>query len=130
MEDAKILLVIEEGHEMRDELAEFFRGRGFITVPAADADSATVVVRKLRPDLILWHAASSDAVTAAAVAEWKMRRPDTPIVAVVRPSAAGEDGLRRSGVDTVITGPVVVAHLERLVRQLLGLTERRPPVGG
>lgn len=127
--DAKILLVIEERHEMRDELAEFFRGLGFIAIPAADTDSATVIVRKLRPDLILWHAVGTDAVATAVIAEWKARRPDTPVVAVARPSATGGEGLRRSGADAVVTGPVVLAHLERLVRQLLGLSERRPPAG-
>jgi hypothetical protein len=65
----------------------------------------------------------------ASISEWRMRRPDTAIVAVVRTPGPADEGLRLSGADAVLHAPVVLAHVERVILQLLRLPERRPPAG-
>jgi hypothetical protein len=49
-----------------------------------------------------------------------------PIVVVAAVPAAAADGLRRSGADAVMSGPVAREHLEGLVLRLLGLRDPRP----
>jgi hypothetical protein len=117
--DGKILLVIAEAHGARDELVEGFRRLGLVTIPVADPQSASVVVRSVRPDLVLWHGASADAAGRAAVADWRERCAAVPIVLVAAVPAAAADGLRRSGADAVVSGPVAREHLEGLVLRLL-----------
>jgi DNA-binding response OmpR family regulator len=126
--DAKILLLIEEGHETRDEMARFFRALGCILIPVADADSATVVVGRLRPDVILWLSAPPDGPARSAVASWRARRPDAAIVAVVAHGDA-VDGLRDSGADAVLDARVGLPHLVQVVLGLLGAREGGPRQG-
>jgi hypothetical protein len=83
-------------------------------------------MRSVRPDLVLWHGAPEDAAGRSAVAEWRGRCSTVPIVVVAAVPAAAADGLRRSGADAVVSGPVAREHLEGLVLRLLGMRDPRP----
>lgn len=113
----KILLVVDQPHELRDELGEFLRARGFIAVPVPDPDSATVVVDRLRPDVVVWNAPPPGAVSA--IAEWKQRRPGLAVVAVT-----GDAALRQVGADAVLPAPIVFSHLHSVIARLLRMEDR------
>jgi DNA-binding NtrC family response regulator len=112
---AKIVLVVEEQVDVRDALVAGLRGLGYIAIPVADADSATVVIRKLRPSLIVWNVRDRARPIAAILADWKRRRPDAGvIVAGVVPTGPTSAGL-------VLPTPVAPEQLEAALDRLPGV---------
>jgi hypothetical protein len=125
----RIVLVIEAVHAARDELADGLRRLGLVAIPVADPASATVVLRSVRPDLVLWHGAAMDATGLAAVAGWRGRCPSARIVAVVPAAAAETDALQRGGADAVLPATVGRDHLEAFVLRMLGVEVCGPTRG-
>jgi DNA-binding response OmpR family regulator len=117
--DARIALVIEDEPDLRDQLVECLRGLGLIVVPAADRDCASVIARKVRPDLIVVDA-PADVGAVIHVSDFKRRGPDASIVVLSSVSLPEkQEDFRAAGADAVLQKPVAIPHLGAVISRLL-----------
>jgi DNA-binding response OmpR family regulator len=116
--DTKIILVVEENVATREQLVELVRRLGFIAIPAADRESATVIARKLHVDLVILRVAEDLAVVAS-ISELKRRRPETAVLALAQPDTLAEPLLRSAGVDAVMPAAGALIDLAEPIRRLL-----------
>jgi hypothetical protein len=122
--EARIVVVVEEQIDLRDGLVSALRALGYIVVPVPDADSASVVLRKLRPYLVLWNVPVRGQAIAATVSDWKRRRSDAWVV------LAGIEEAGPASADFILPAPVVPEQIERLLHRLHSDDSRPTTVTG
>lgn len=117
--ETKVVLVVQEKPNLRADLVDCFRAFDFIAIPAADVESAEVIIRKLHVDLIVLAVSSDDLTALPLIADVKRRRPQTRILVLSPEPSPGGTWLQSAGVDDIVAAPVPLPELEHRVRRLL-----------
>jgi CheY-like chemotaxis protein len=117
----KIVLVVNDDHEVRHLLTRFVAGLGLIAVPVADGAQAEVLWATLQPDLVLLDLKRGEADVPRLVVRFKAERPDTLIVVIARGGVA-----EVPGVDAVLWEPIRLSRLGQALGELLALPGQAP----
>jgi DNA-binding response OmpR family regulator len=117
--ETKVVLVVQEKPTARADLVDYFQALGFIAIPAADVESADVIIRKLPVDLIVLAVPPDDLTAVALVSDVKRRRPGTRILMLSSEPATVRTLFESAGVDDIAPLPVPLPEFEHRVRSLL-----------
>lgn len=106
-------LVIEPAAQLLAVLSEFLRSLDLVVIPAADADTARVLLERLRVDILVARLDETDTVESDFIAEARQWQPELAVV-LIRTAPAPE-GTECVGADAVLHRPLDLDHLRAAV---------------
>jgi DNA-binding NtrC family response regulator len=109
-------LVIEPAAQLLAVLSEFLRSLDLVVIPAADADTARVLLERLRVDILVARLDETDTVESEFIAEARQWQPELAVV-LIRTAAVpeGSEGSECAGADAVLHRPLDLDHLRAAV---------------